>query len=229
METVNNMYDQKVLHIDMERLAVAYKKPKREIFRSLMLAQKVLTNNCTMKVYEDWITSLKELHGLLINDDDKTIIYKVLAILFRKYSSEISRNKHNIDQIMDETGLDPVQFYTHFCDDDMKYMAIQSKAMDMLEKRNEILLDIAENSESDSVRVAALKALDTYIVSALEPQSPKSINVYGQALIDNSQGKSVKAFDIDKLMGQGDESFKNYIRNKIEVDDIKVTENGSSD
>ena len=208
----------------METISDSYGVPKRDMFKPLIMARKILTLSCTPEAYSDWIQKLKALNERIINDDDREIIYRVLAILFFKYEHEIVQtNKHQIEEILDEAELDTVRFYNHFYNDDMRVIAIQTKAMDMLERRNKILFQIADNDNiKPMTRINALKALDSYINSCLLPNnSPSSINVYGHAMIDASHDKQIKSFDMSKLTGQDTPEFKKLIKEKRqEIEEI---------
>ena len=223
-----NKYSQKQIHIDMDNIANEHNKDKSELFKPLIIARKVLTGKYVEGAYDKWIDMLKGLKSVLEHDaDELEIIYRVLAILFYRYSEDIADAKYFVEDIIDLVGLDFVEYYNHYTNEEMQYVSIRAKALDMLEKRNKILMQIADNSDSDNVRVQALKALDHYIESCLLPKSPNTMNVYGHDVaIDASTGKEVKAFDISKLQGQGDVGFKKMLnKKKGEIEEVEEMAN----
>lgn len=224
-----NKYSQKQLHIDMDEIATTRDKNKRDLFEPLMVARQVLTGKNDENEYDEWIDKLKSLSAELKSDvDDHQIVYRVLAILFYKYPNDI---KYVDEDVLDAVDLDFVEYYNHFTNEEMQYESTRSKALAMLDKRNKILMKIAETSNFDNVRVQALKALDHYINSCLLPESPKAINVYGREIaVDASTGKSVGTFDINELQGQGDAGFKKMLnKKKGEIEEVEVMANESVD
>lgn len=230
MLSADNKYSQKQLLLNMEEIAGTYDADMREMFKPLLLARKTLSKKCGEDAFDEWIGELKELHDKL-DTNEVDIIYRVLAILFYKHEADITAQKHSIEDIIDGIDLNIVCYYDHYYNEEMQVMAIRAKAIEMLDKRNKILMDIAESTVSPHTRIMALKALDSYINSCLLPQSPNAINVYGQTAIDLSQNKQVAAFNIDELMGQGDDEFRKYLRSKKstnEVEEIRTIENASN-
>jgi len=201
----------------------------RELFNPLIMARARLTNKCSDEAFTEWLDKLKQLHDKL-DTEAQDIIYRVISILFYKHDAEIMKQNRTVDEIINTVGLDTIQYYGHYYNEEMQTVSIQSKAIEMLTKRNRILMEIAENkAESATARIKALAGLDSYIDSCLTPSGPKAINVYGQTAIDMSSGKQVAAFNLDKLGGQGDPDFKRFIRGAVqkkeEIDEIEVMAN----
>jgi hypothetical protein len=200
--------------MQMQALAEKYETKRKELFRPLMLARKVLTNKCEKDVYDDWHTEMGEMIGK-IYDDDIDIVYRVLALLFFKYSKEIKKS-HDlmIDDFITQTELDDMTFYTHYYDDDMQQYAHASRIVELMETRTDLLLEIAKDRQiSGAARVNALKELTSFAENYFSPDgTPININMQ-QGLVGINAGTGQgTGFDWSKLGGQDSDTFKDRLK-----------------
>ena len=210
---MDNPYAHKQILMRMQALADKYELDRKEMFRPLMLARKVLTNKCEEAAFNSWLASMTELNEVLCKEDDTEIIYEVLAMVFYKFKKEIkAAGQTSSDQIISQVGLEDMAFYEKFYDESMQQYAHYTKAIEMMEKRTELLLEIAEDSLSGgTARVSALKELTKYAEGVYASGGqPIHINA-DQALIGINQS-DVGKNDWSKLEGYGDESFRKRLK-----------------
>jgi len=220
-------FSQQEIHKELERLSQKYGKDRKELFRPLLLSRKFLTTVVDLSKIEEWKLQIKELNEFL-DVDDRDIICKVLAIIYYKYEpNTIYPAKPTADDLLKETGVDDVTFHGYYYNDDMRQYAQISKDIELLDRKIQSLVKLAEDNQvRPYTRIQAWKEITSHIEKRMAA-SASYINVYtGQALIANNSGnKTINGVDITKLMGQGDKEFRSKIK---ELDEIQTIENGTN-
>ena len=222
---MDNKYSHKYLLQEMQNIADDHNAERQDLFAPLLQARKVLTSKCSDDVFDQWLQNMQELFGKL-DDDERVVMYKVLAVIACKNSDDI-KSKYGLyeDDLIRKLNLDINTFYTYFYDDEMMAYANMSRIVELNQKRIRSLREIAESEkESGSVRI---KAWDAIMSGIKDPAQPLPINVYsGQTVISNQP--LPKSPNWSKLEGYGDESFRKRLRSKEkgkeELEEIQTIE-----
>lgn len=209
----DNAYIQKVFFLEMDAIATRYGRDRKEMFRALMVVPKYLCSSKYSETLENWKNMVKRLLAEL-KDEDKDIVYKVLATYCYKYEMELAReDKSYLDNMIKSFNLDGAHFYDYYCDGEIRQYAEECRKTELMDRKIRALMEIAESCESSPfIRMKAWKEIDVCMKTRGD----------GNKGHKGISDKKEKVEDVTKSVGQGSREFRERLK---ELDEIALMEN----